>query len=81
LKNPYGIALTVLGGGAYAYLNRDELFDIGEEIKKDVQQEDAIQSAADSPQSAAAEIPQSATVRENDMSSVYETIDRLREGE
>ena len=81
LKNPYGIALTVLGGGASAYLNRDELFGVGEEIKKDVLQEDAIQSAIDRPPSAAAEIPQSATVRENDMSSVYETIDRLREEE
>jgi len=56
LMNPYGRALTVLGGGAVAYLNRDELFGIGEEIKKDVQQEDAIQSAVDSPPSAAAEI-------------------------
>ncbi len=81
LMNPYGRALTVLGGGAVAYLNRDELFGIGEEIKKDVQQEDAIQSAVDSPPSAAAEIPQSAVVRDNDMSSVYETIDRLRERE
>jgi len=81
LMNPYGRALTILGGGAAAYLNRDELFGIGEEIKKDVQQEDAIQSAADSPQSAAADSPQSAVVRDNDMSSVYETIDRLRERE
>ena len=81
LMNPVGIGLTVLGGGAYAYLNRDELFGIGEEIQNDVQQEDAIQSAIDSPPSAAAEIPQSAVVRDNDMSSVYETIDRLREGE
>ena len=81
LMNPAGIALTVLGGGAYAYLNRDELFGIGEEIKKDVQQQDAIQSAIDSPPSAAADSPQSAVVRDNDMSSVYETIDRLREEE
>ena len=81
LKNPYGIALTVLGGGAYAYLNRDELFGIGEEIKKDVQQQDAIQSAIDSPPSAAADSPQSAVVRDNDMSSVYETVNRLRERE
>ena len=81
LMNPYGRALTVLGGGAAAYLNRDELFGIGEEIKKDVLQEDAIQSAVDSPPSAAADSPQSAVVRDNDMSSVYETIDRLRERE